>query len=185
MSDPLHQSRALSGPGLEEPFPLPMTGFVYWKIRDSLSNALFTRCFPPVALLTNPPRGSEEGHPAAGTAAGGRRWPGLAAAAPEGCSRRLRAARGSQPCSQAARAFWDGHSTARFGACSLRGPIGLVAVSFCCGVLRPPRPAKPAAARHPPPRTATAFSSHLPSPRARRGSPGWPRRQGTARPPRT
>lgn len=126
----------LSGPGLEEPSALPMSVFVSWKIRHSLSNVFFTYCFPPVHTF---PTKEREGHHTARTAACGRGALGRA----------LRPGTPGSPGSQPLLPgcpYLLGRSRPLRGARSLRGPVGLVAVSFRCGALkeslRRPRPAK-------------------------------------------
>lgn len=157
----------LSGPCLKEPFPLLLSGFVSWKIRDSLSNVLFTYCFPPVALFIHSPRGNgrDTTEPERHGVGGGRRG--------EPC-RGLWAARGASPAPSLPTPL--GRSRPLRGARSLRGPVAFVAVSFRCVALkeslRRPRPAKAAPGRHPPPCTVAAFSSGFPGPgRAARLAP--------------
>lgn len=137
-------------------------------------------------LAYTPPAG-ERGGTARGRCRGGRAALGRAR---RGCPRRTPPGDAGSPGepAPAPSAFWA--VTARLGACSLRG--GGEGRWVCCRFIplrcpegaTAPSPSSKSSTR-PACRTVAAFSSDLPSPRARQGSPGWSRRQGTARRART
>lgn len=133
---------------------------------------LFTHCFPPAALFIHSPRGNgrDTTQPVGQGAGGGHQG---------GFYRGLWAARGASPCSQPAHSFWGGHGPLEEPIPCGDQPVGFVWVSLRCAALNEsPR----LQTQHPPdiPRSA----SWLPFPPAsrRQGSPGWPRRLGTAAP---